>query len=207
MAEKRELRDRKGFAAAEPGLMSGLKKPVVAGTIVLTPFVANFFVLKWFFSFFQSLPGSSLFNLTAFPILNSILKGSAFTVLAGIAVLSVGKIISTRKGVALEEKIDVFFTGLPVVGAVYTITKTATDTVLRKTEDFQHPVKLKIQGLKVTGFQTGKCSQDGKKMVFVPTSPNITSGFVVEVDEDRIEETGESLEDAFTRVLSAGFSS
>ena len=207
MAERRELRDRKGFATAEPGFLGGLKKPVVAGTVVLTPFVANFFVLKWFFSFFRSLPGNSLFNLTAFPVLNSILKGAAFTVLAGITVLGIGKLISTRKGVAVEEKVDVFFTGLPVVGAVYSITKTATDTVLRKTEDFQHPVKLNFHGLKVSGFQTGKCPQKGKKMVFVPTSPNITSGFVVEVDEEKIEETGESLEDAFTRVLSAGFSS
>lgn len=39
----------------------------------------------------------------------------------------------------------------------------------------------------------------------MPTAPNITTGFVMEVDPEDIEETGEKVEEALTRVLSAGF--
>jgi uncharacterized membrane protein len=42
-------------------------------------------------------------------------------------------------------------------------------------------------------------------VLFLPTAPNITTGFVMEVEEDRVEETGERVEEALTRVLSAGF--
>ena len=39
----------------------------------------------------------------------------------------------------------------------------------------------------------------------MPTEPNITTGFVIEVEPERIEETGETVEEGMTRVLSAGF--
>ena len=42
-------------------------------------------------------------------------------------------------------------------------------------------------------------------MLFLPTSPNITTGYVIEVEPDRYEHIDESVEDALTRVLSAGF--
>ena len=45
----------------------------------------------------------------------------------------------------------------------------------------------------------------GKIVLFPPTAPNITTGYVMEVDPERIEETGERVEEALTRVLSAGF--
>ena len=46
---------------------------------------------------------------------------------------------------------------------------------------------------------------DGRDVLFLPTSPNITTGFVLEVDPADYEETDERVEDALTRILSAGF--
>jgi uncharacterized membrane protein len=57
----------------------------------------------------------------------------------------------------------------------------------------------------MTAFRTGKKTRDGKIVLFMPTAPNITTGFVIEVEPDRIEETGETVEEGMTRVLSAGF--
>ena len=57
----------------------------------------------------------------------------------------------------------------------------------------------------MTAFKTGKRTEDGRDVLFLPTAPNITTGFVVEVDPDAYEETDERVEDALTRVLSAGF--
>jgi uncharacterized membrane protein len=185
---------------------SGLKRMVVAGLIILSPFVATYMVVKWFIGIFHGFPGDELFYVTAYPILNDLLKAGALTAASGLLIVVVGKFASTRKGSLFEKKLDVFFMRLPFIGSVYSITKTAMDTVLRKKEDFEHPVKLNYNGMKFTAFQTGRCVEEGKRLVFVPTSPNITSGFVIEVDESQIEETEETLEQAFTRVLSAGFS-
>jgi hypothetical protein len=43
------------------------------------------------------------------------------------------------------------------------------------------------------------------ELLFMPTAPNITTGFVIEVDPERYEEMNSSVEDAMTRLLSAGF--
>jgi len=82
----------------------------------------------------------------------------------------------------------------------------AVETAVGSTDELQAPVKLETwDGLRMTAFKTGKTTSDGRELLFLPTAPNITTGFVVEVDPDRYEETGESVEDALTRVLSAGF--
>lgn len=49
----------------------------------------------------------------------------------------------------------------------------------------------------MAGFKTGNCAPDGREVVFIPTAPNITTGFIVELDG--------SVEDALTRVISCGF--
>lgn len=57
----------------------------------------------------------------------------------------------------------------------------------------------------MTAFKTGKSTEDGRDVLFLPTAPNITTGYVVEVKPDRYTEIEESVEDALTRILSAGF--
>jgi uncharacterized membrane protein len=59
--------------------------------------------------------------------------------------------------------------------------------------------------MRMTGFKTGKRTDDGRDILFLPTAPNITTGFVVEVDPDSYTEVDETVEEALTRVLSAGF--
>jgi uncharacterized membrane protein len=39
----------------------------------------------------------------------------------------------------------------------------------------------------------------------MPTAPNITTGFIIEVETSDITETDETVEEALTRTLSAGF--
>jgi uncharacterized membrane protein len=57
----------------------------------------------------------------------------------------------------------------------------------------------------MTAFKTGKRTKDGREVLFMPTAPNITTGFVMEVESEDITETDERVEEALTRILSAGF--
>jgi uncharacterized membrane protein len=57
----------------------------------------------------------------------------------------------------------------------------------------------------MTAFKTGKRMKVGREVLFMPTAPNITTGFVMEVESDEITETDERVEEALTRILSAGF--
>jgi uncharacterized membrane protein len=83
----------------------------------------------------------------------------------------------------------------------------AVETVLSDgAGEFQQPVKVEPwPNMRLTAFKTGKTTDDGREVVFMPTAPNITTGFVMELDPADIQEVDESVEDALTRVLSAGF--
>ncbi len=67
-------------------------------------------------------------------------------------------------------------------------------------------MKLEVwDGMRMTAFKTGQTTEDGREVLFLPTAPNITTGYVVEVEPHRYEEIDERVEEALTRILSAGF--
>lgn len=190
------------------------KKPATAGTIVLAPVFVTLLVVGWLFDKIAAIPGNQYFNIaTGFGInnaaaafyINQTFKLTIILLLAGIAVTGVGRLVNTRAGFRFEKALDTVFGAIPFLGTVYDITKVSTETVLGGSEDFSRPVKLEVNGLRLTGFKTGKKADDGRDIIFVPTAPNITSGFVVELEEEDYEDTGETAESALTRILSAGF--
>jgi len=105
-----------------------------------------------------------------------------------------------------ESKMDEAINRIPALRVVYNASKLAVETALSGTDELQNPVYLETwAGIRMTAFKTGKKTRDGKIVLFMPTAPNITSGFVIEVEPERIEETGETVEEGMTRILSAGF--
>ena len=121
-------------------------------------------------------------------------------------VLSVGYLMRTTVGRLFETYLDAAMNRVPLIRVVYNASKLAVETAVTGTEDLQKPVKVEPwNGMRMTAFKTGKTTDDGRIVLFMPTAPNITTGFVMEVDPDDITETDESVEEALTRVLSAGF--
>ena len=193
------------------------KKPAVAGTIVLLPVLAVVLVVSWLFSKLAAIPGNQYFNISVlFPeilassttlayYIDQTFKLTILLVFGGFLVTAVGRIVRTKNGFQLEKLMDEFFDKIPFLGSVYNITKVTTETVFGGAEDLSRPVKVNHGGIRMTGFKTGNKTKDGREIIFLPTAPNITSGLVLELSEDKIEETDESAEEALTRTLSAGF--
>lgn len=123
-----------------------------------------------------------------------------------LLILSVGYLMRTTVGDVVERGLDSAANRLPGLRIVYNASKMAVETALSGTEDLQAPVKLETwDGMRMTAFKTGKATDDGRDVLFLPTAPNITTGFVVEVEPSRYEETDETVEEALTHILSAGF--
>jgi len=59
--------------------------------------------------------------------------------------------------------------------------------------------------MRMTAFKTGKTTDDGRIVLFLPTAPNITTGFVIEIEPEDVTEVDERVEEALMRILSAGF--
>lgn len=195
------------------GLLGNPKKPAVAGTIVLAPIFIVILVVGWLFEKIAKIPGNEYFNIAqSFGLQNELkfyanqsFKLTIMLLLGAIIVTGVGRIVRTDLGFKVEKCLDRAFDYIPFLGTIYNITKVSTETVLGGAEDLRRPVKMDFNGIRLTGFKTGNSTEDGRDIIFVPTAPNITSGFVVELEEEDYEETGESPEKALTRILSAGF--
>lgn len=178
--------------------MSSWKRDFASGLIVVAPIVVVLFVLNWLYSQIADLP---IIRLIPAP----------FGVVVAIAVFimlvfSVGYLMRTTAGRLFETRLDTMMNRVPLIRVLYNASKLAVETAVTGTEDLQQPVSLETwDGIRMTAFSTGKTTDDGRVVLFLPTAPNITTGFVIEVDPADVEHRDESVEEALTRILSAGF--
>jgi len=186
------------------------RRDFASGLIILVPLLVTAYIILWLYSALAAVPlpvenvtvtvGDATYDLgTPIRVLLTL-------VIFVLLVFSLGYLMRTTFGDVIEGTLDGVMNQIPGLRVVYNASKMAVETVVSGTDDLQAPVKLETwEGLRMTAFKTGKRTEDGRDVLFLPTAPNITTGFVVEVDPDAYEETDERVEDALTRVLSAGF--
>jgi uncharacterized membrane protein len=104
---------------------------------------------------------------------------------------------------------------VPLVGSVYKGIKQLSDAVFTKagTESFNRAVLVKFMGedAYAVGFVTGETRGEAQKVtpekvinVFVPTTPNPTSGYLLMVPADRLIPLQMTVEEAIKMVISGG---
>ncbi|GAA0723405.1 putative membrane protein [Halorubrum trapanicum] len=187
--------------------MSTWKRDFASGLIVLAPLLVLLLVLRWIYQYIASIPLIEDLQPTIIPgPLEPVSRVViAFAVFATV-VLAVGYFMRTTLGRLAEAAVDDTINRIPALRVVYNASKLAIETAISGTDELQSPVYIETwPGIRMTAFRTGKKTRDGKIVLFMPTAPNITTGFVIEVEPERIEETGETVEEGMTRVLSAGF--
>ncbi|MDZ7731098.1 MAG: DUF502 domain-containing protein [Natrialbaceae archaeon] len=201
--------------------MTSWKRDFASGLIVLGPILVTLYVIFWLYGMLSSLaPGIILEPDTLTPLLPGsssqivqtraelaqflrvLMTVTMFLVLS----LSVGYLMRTTFGAVVERLVDNVANRVPIVRVVYNASKMAAETALGEQETLQKPVKVETwNGMRMTAFKTGKMTEDGREVLFLPTSPNITTGYVLEVESEDIMELDEDVETALTRVVSAGF--
>jgi uncharacterized membrane protein len=188
----------------------------LAGFFVLLPIVITFFIFMWLFKGFTSflLPyikvSEKFFEITLSPVTRRILS---FIFLCCI-IFFIGLFAKNY----FCKKIFNFFESLlkkiPVVKTIYLSSKQIINTFLNSNGDnFSKVVLIEYprQGIYSIAFLTNNTipffSNILKKKcvnVFVPTSPNPTSGFLIVVPESDVINLDMSIEDGFNYVISAG---
>lgn len=168
-----------------------------SGLVVMTPLFVTVMALVWLYNHLVKVP---------LPVDSAPLRVVLTIVLFVLLVFSVGYLMRTAVGVFVEDTIDNLMNRLPGLRVVYNASKMASETALADTDELQEPVKFETwNGLRMTAFKTGKQTDDGQEILFLPTSPNVTSGFTVEVEPREYEGLDETVEEALTRIISAGF--
>ena len=129
-----------------------------------------------------------------------------------ILLACVGLAVTNRPGQAVVNWVDRAITRVPFMGFLYSTIKQGVDAFrdmggARKFKGVAW-VEYPSPGCRLLGFITGgfKDGKTGQEMtsIFVPTSPNPLTGFVIVVDEDHVDVSDLSVEEATKLLLSAG---
>ena len=131
-----------------------------------------------------------------------------------VFIVGFGILIRTLIGRKAVKYIDSFFSSLPGLKAIYKITKQVVELVRGdKKKFFTHPVLAEYPspGIWAIAFRTGEigpmlsgASQQKHYTVFIPTTPNPTSGFLAILPSDKIKEVDLSAEEAVKMILTGG---
>jgi len=188
---------------------------LIFGVIILTPFIATFYVTVALLNF------SDTFLFSLLPIRyrpDQVLgfhipgMGILLTVLIIFAVGAFTKNYFGKKMVTLFEQ---FIDRIPVLRSVYNALRQFLESVLvNRSSAFKKAVAIEYprKGLYTLAFVTSETAnflrghiKDEKIFtVFVPTTPNPTSGFFLAVPESEIIEIPIKVDEAFRLVVSGG---
>ena len=123
-----------------------------------------------------------------------------------------GVAVTNRPGKRIVGWIDSAMMRVPLFGFIYSSIKQFVDAV----RNLGGPKKFKgvayveypSPGCRMIGFITGHFrdpqTQKDTTSVFIPTSPNPMTGFVILIDDDKVFDSDMTLEEAGKMVLSAG---
>jgi uncharacterized membrane protein len=188
--------------------MPRLRRYFLVGLIIIAPAGVTVVVLRWIFDQLDAILGRPLEAAVGFRI-----PGLGF-VLLGLLVLSVGWIVHQAVGLRLLKAWNAALVRFPVAGRLYNaasqiVQSLASDKsrVFRRTVLVPYPT----DGLWAVGFVTNEDAPVMTRIlgvpclnVFVPTTPNPTSGFLLVVPRTRVVDTDISIEEAMKFVISAG---
>jgi len=181
-----------------------IRSQFVAGIIVVVPLLATLLILKWLFEWVDDLVQPIIRGLAGRP-----LYGAGFAVT--LIVIYVAGVITTHfGGQRLLGLVESLIAKLPIVRPMYNGIKQILEAFAAPRETgFMQVVLLEFprKGIRSIGFITNEeYDASGQKLfnVFVPTSPNPTSGFLQIVREEDILRTDISVDDALKMIVSAG---
>jgi len=190
------------------GLGRHLRSRLVSGVLVLIPLAVTLFVLRLVFSALISF---------ALPVVQPLLKDAPPIVLLSIALLVmivliyvVGQITTHIVGRRMIKWGESVLLKLPLIKSVYAASKQMVDTFSTSTTAaFQAVVLVAFPHREsmAVGFVTGTIlDQDNRLLyrVFVPTTPNPTSGFLVMLAEREVSFTDISIEEGVKMIVSGG---
>ncbi|MDG0996958.1 MAG: DUF502 domain-containing protein [Gammaproteobacteria bacterium] len=190
-----------------------LRRYLIAGVLVWVPLGVTFFVLKFLLEMMDKLLLILPIALRPESLLGFSIPGLGF-ILAFIILLITGAIGANLLGQTALRLSESLLSRIPLVRTIYSSAKQILNSVLSNGGDSFRKVLLieyPRKGIWTICFQTGTAVKEIQEqldqqsiMVFVPTTPNPTSGFIMVVAESETRELDMDIETALKLVMSLG---
>jgi uncharacterized membrane protein len=192
-----------------------------AGSVIVLPAVISLAVLRWLFFTFSNLTDMLLFFVPARLTHKNLGEGemywywSVVALLLALTLISiVGMLARYYFGRKIIEWVDSALMHIPLLNKIYGTTKQVNEAFSATNKSaFRTVVLVEFPqaGTFSIGFITSEQQQEvqaktGQKVVcvFVPATPNPTSGFLLMIPEDKVTKLDMSVADGIKYVISLG---
>ena len=191
-------------------LRASLRRYFLTGLLVITPIWGTILVLKTLFVTVDSIVGNVLADLVLQEYYYPGLGILALVLLIFIAGLLAANFIGRRIVARWEEFLD----RVPIVRGIYATLKSVMDILsFKQREKYDKVVMIQFpkNGHYCLAFVTGETREEIQTLapeplvhVFVPTSPNPTSGYFLLVPEKEVTPVELGVEEAMKLIVSGG---
>ena len=195
-----------------------LKNDLIAGLLVVIPLATTiwltFNIASWVIDFLTRIPK----QLNPFdgldPFLTNLLNLTVGFAVPLFSILLIGLMARNIVGRWLLEVGEKILQAIPLAGSIYKTLKQLLETILQDSNTrFRRVVMVEYprKGIWSLGFVTGKLTESLQShlsepmlSIFIPTTPNPTSGWYAIIPEGEVINISMSIEDAFKVLISGG---
>lgn len=199
-------------------LKQDLKNDLIAGLLVVIPLATTIWltitIASWVIEFLTRIPKQINPYDNLHPILVNLLNLLVGLTVPLLCILLIGLMARNIVGRWLLEFGERVLQAIPLAGAVYKTLKQLLETLLKDSNGrFRRVVLVEYPrpGMWAIAFVTGIMSSEIQSQmtrpmlsIFIPTTPNPTTGWYAIVPEDEVINLSMSIEDAFKVVVSGG---
>ncbi len=195
-------------------MLAKIKNYFLTGILVTAPVVITFWIVISLVKLFDRLVTPIIpYYLNPNVYLPRDVPGLGLIILV-VFLIVIGSLTANFFGSWILKKTDLLIEKIPFIKVFYKTIKQIFETILKtNSEAFREAVLVEYprKGLWVIGFTTGEVQGEIKKKlrgklinVFIPTTPNPTSGFLLMVPNNQIKKLDVSVDDAIKTIVSAG---
>lgn len=199
-------------------LKQDLKNDLIAGLLVVIPLATTIWltitIANWVINFLTRIPKQINPYDNLHPILVNLLNLLVGLTVPLLCILVIGLMARNIVGRWLLDFGERFLQAIPLAGSVYKTLKQLLETLLKDSNGkFRRVILVEYprRGIWALAFVTGAMSTEIQSQmtrpmlsVFIPTTPNPTTGWYAIVPEDEVINLSMSIEDAFKVVISGG---
>jgi uncharacterized membrane protein len=190
------MKNRRQSQDLKTRFTASLRNNVIAGVLVLVPIGAVVWIVLWLWDL--------MVRVAKYLPSGPVPKPFLFGLIIGI-IWAVGLVSRNYFGERVLGMLAHLLARVPVLSTVYsTLEKLLRAFASGGAKNFSRVVQIEYprKGLYTLAFVTG---ERGRQLtIYVPTTPNPTSGFYLFVDADEVKNVDLSVEDALKEIISMG---
>ena len=182
---------------------------ILTGLFSIFPLAVTYTIINWLFIFFSK-PGKKIINYFFGANSSPVIENMVGFILTFIFIYFIGVIVSNVLGKKIYSIFEKILAKIPLVSYIYNTIKQITDTLsisqkqaFKKVVYIEYP-KNDIWTIALVTGESKDSSNTEYYQIFVPTTPNPTSGFMLYVKKKDTIKTNMSIDEGLKIIISGG---